>query len=128
MATKKIILCDTNIFINYFHDDECVNQELDFLGFNRLAISVVSVGEIYFGMRKRETERTRELVRKFNMLHIDKGVSQLFIQFMLGYKHLGMSIPDALIAASAVYNNIELYTLNRKDFDFIPNLKLHNPR
>jgi predicted nucleic acid-binding protein len=54
MATKKIILCDTNIFIDYFHGDERTIQELDLLGFERLAISVVSVGEIYFGMRKRE--------------------------------------------------------------------------
>lgn len=33
MATKKIVLCDTNIFIDYFHGDERINQELDFLGF-----------------------------------------------------------------------------------------------
>ena len=128
MATKKIILCDTNIFIDYFQGNERTIQELDYLGFDRLAISVVTVAEIYFGMRKRETEITRDLVRKFSLMHLDKGISKLFIQYMLGYKHLGMAIPDALIAATTVYSNIELYTHNRQDFEFIENLKLYNPK
>lgn len=37
---------------------------------------------------------------------------------MLGYKDLGMAIPDALIAATTVANSVELFTHNRKDFDF----------
>jgi tRNA(fMet)-specific endonuclease VapC len=127
MAAKKIILCDTNIFIDYFHDDARVIQELDYLGFDRLAISVVSVAEIYFGMRKRETVKTRELIRKFNLLHLDKNASKLFIQFMLGYKDMGIAVPDALIAATTVSNNVELFTHNRKDFNFIEGLKLYNP-
>lgn len=128
MDSKKIILCDTNIFIEYFHGDEKIISELDYLGFERLSLSVVSVAEIYFGMRKKETQITRELLRKFNLIHLDKGTSQSFVQFMLGSKKKGIKIPDALIAASSVYNNVELFTLNRKDFDFISNLRLYNPK
>ncbi|MFN4255517.1 MAG: type II toxin-antitoxin system VapC family toxin [Saprospiraceae bacterium] len=128
MATKKVILCDTNIFIDYFHGDERIARELDFLGFGRLAVSVVSVAEIYFGMRKREAAKTKELLRKFNVLHLDKEVSMLFIQFMLGYHERGIAVPDALIAASTVRNNVELFTLNRSDFEFIEGLKLYNPK
>ncbi len=47
---------------------------------------------------------------------------------MLGFNEKGIKIPDALIAASSVYNNIELFTLNRKDFDFAPHLRLYNPK
>ena len=36
-----------------------------------------------------------------------------------------LDIDDALIAATAIYHNIELFTLNTKDFKFIPNLKLY---
>ncbi len=128
MEKKKIILCDTNILIDLFHGDDCVTQELDYLTFDRLAVSVVSVAEIYFGMRKREAAVTKDLVRKFNHLHLDKEISKLFIQFVLGYKDMRIGIPDALIAATALVNNVELYTHNRKDFDFIDNLKLYNPR
>lgn len=128
MEKKKIILCDTNILIDFFHGDDRVTQELDYLTFDRLAVSVVSVAEIYYGMRKKEATATRDLVRKFNHLHLDKEISKLFIQFVLGYKDMRIGIPDALIAATALVNNVELYTHNRKDFDFIDNLKLYNPR
>lgn len=36
-------------------------------------------------------------------------------------------IPDALIAAIAIANGLELFTYNKKDFDFIPELKLYRP-
>jgi predicted nucleic acid-binding protein len=38
-----------------------------------------------------------------------------------------LSLPDALIAATALVHNLELYTLNTKDFQFISNLKLYEP-
>lgn len=126
-AKKKIVLCDTDVFINFFHEDERITNELDYLGFERLAMSVVSIAEIYFGMRKREALATKELIRKFNVFHLNKEVSNLFIQFMLGYHDKGIRIPDALIAATAVSSNVELFTLNRVDYDFIKGLKLYNP-
>jgi len=128
MATKKIVLCDTNIFIEYFHGNERIVQELDFLTFDRLAMPAVAVAEIYFGMRKRVLDKTKALVRKFNLFHIDIGISTLFLQFMLGYHDKGISVPDALIAATAVNNNVELFTLNRADFDFIKDLRLYKPK
>lgn len=36
-------------------------------------------------------------------------------------------LPDALIAATALVHNLELYTLNAKDFRFISNLQLYQP-
>lgn len=38
-----------------------------------------------------------------------------------------LSIPDALIAATALVYDVELYTLNLKDFCFIPGLILYAP-
>ena len=37
-----------------------------------------------------------------------------------------LTIPDALIAATALANDLELYTLNIKDFRFIENLRLYH--
>jgi len=39
-----------------------------------------------------------------------------------------LSIPDALIAATAMEHMLELYTLNTKDFQFIPGLMLYHPQ
>lgn len=38
-----------------------------------------------------------------------------------------LSLPDALIAATALSHDVKLYTLNIKDFRFISGLQLHCP-
>ncbi len=65
---------------------------------------------------------TNIIIELFNL---SPEIIQLFIELMhrysLSYKPL---IGDMLIAATAVSNNLELYTLNQKDFKFIPEIKL----
>jgi predicted nucleic acid-binding protein len=128
MGKKKIILCDTDVLIEYFHGEKKTVEELDYLTFERLGISPVTVGEIYFGMRKRETAQTKDLLSKFNVFHFDKEISRCFIELMLGYKGLGLKVPDAIIAATALTCQIELFTYNRKDYDFIRGINLYNPK
>jgi tRNA(fMet)-specific endonuclease VapC len=36
-----------------------------------------------------------------------------------------LAIPDTLIAATALTHDLDLYTLNQKDFCFISNLRLY---
>lgn len=38
-----------------------------------------------------------------------------------------LNLPDALIAATALSHDVQLYTLNLKDFRFIPGLNLYRP-
>ena len=47
------------------------------------------------------------------------------IRYSLSHK---ITIPDALIAATALVHDISLYTLNIKDFRFIEELNLYKPR
>jgi predicted nucleic acid-binding protein len=42
-------------------------------------------------------------------------------QYCLSHK---LDLEDALIAATAIVNDIKLYTLNTKDFIFIPSIQL----
>lgn len=123
-----MILCDTDVLIEYFHGEKKTVEELDHLTFERVAISPVTIGEIYFGMHKRETTKTKDLLSKFNVFHFDKEISRRFIDLMLGYKELGLKIPDAVIAATALACQVDLYTYNRKDYSFIKGLKLYNPK
>lgn len=51
MAKKKII-CDTNIIIAYFRKEIEIVQELDKIGFENLYLSVVTVAELLYGMKK----------------------------------------------------------------------------
>ncbi len=127
MEKGKIVLCDTNILFDYFQKDERISKELDSLGFARLGLSSVSIAEAYLGMKKSEIRDTKELVRKFNVFHLDKQISQKFLALMFEFRDL-IAIPDALIASTALVNNLELYTLNVRDFDFIKGIKFYKPK
>lgn len=124
---KKLILCDSNILFDYFNKVQPVVAELDTIGFDRLLLSSISVGEAYYGMFKKETRQTKELINRFNIVHVDKAISEHFVSLL--YEHgQSLSIPDGLIAATALELNVELYTLNVKDFDFLKGLKLYKPK
>jgi tRNA(fMet)-specific endonuclease VapC len=59
------------------------------------------------------------------ILPIQIAISNLSIEliekYVLSHK---LALPDALIGATALFHNIELYTLNLKDFRFLENIKL----
>ncbi len=70
-----------------------------------------------------KTERHLSLCRCIGLNDVN---STLFIDLMSRYSlsHKA-SIPDMLIAATAISHELELYTLNSKDFKFIPELNLY---
>ena len=124
---KKIILCDSNIVFKYFRGEQNIVHEVDTLGFERLAVSAVTMAEMYFGMKKNEVRDTKELLNKFSHYQIDKQVSRKFVSLMLEYRN-AITLPDALIASTALVYDVPLYTHNRKDFDFIEGIIFYNPQ
>jgi len=68
-------------------------------------------------------------MEKLTVLTIFPSISRLAVdlvkQYCLSHK---LKLPDAQIAATALFHNIELFTLNRKDFVYIPNLKLYEQK
>jgi len=60
------------------------------------------------------------------VLRIATNISETAVSLIEQYaKSHTLNIPDALIAATAIENNLELFTLNVKDFKYISELKLH---
>ena len=58
---------------------------------------------------------------------VDVVVSTKFIELMETYSlSHKLAIPDALIAFTALVYNLDLYTLNLKDFRFIESLNLYS--
>jgi tRNA(fMet)-specific endonuclease VapC len=124
-----MILCDTNILIEFYKGNSTIIQELRQIGVARTAISVITQAELYYGaLNKAELLKIQKHLTLLNNLPIDPPVSSQFIQLMerhsLSHK---LTIPDALIAATALVNDLELYTLDIKDFRFIENLRLYYP-
>ena len=121
-----MILCDTNILIEFYKNNSKINQIFRDVGKNDLAISVVTEAELYFGaLNKAELQMIQRHLFSLHRFVLDTAVSNQFLQLMETYSlSHKLSIPDALIAATALVHNAELFTLNIKDFHFIPNLIL----
>ena len=121
-----MILCDTNIIIEILKGDEKTIKIIESIGLENLAISSVTVMELYFGsFNKRELNKIKKHLKALNIVHFDKDISELAICMIESYgKSHGLQIPDAIIAATALSFKMKLFTLNLKDFKYIDGLKL----
>lgn len=124
-----MILCDTNIIIEFYKNNSQIISELHFIGQSNIAISAITNAELYFGaLNKAELKKIRKHLSSIRLFPIDISISKKFISLMENYSlSHKLCIPDALIAATALIYSIELYTLNSKDFHFIENIQLYKP-
>lgn len=124
-----MILCDTNILIEFYKNNAQITAVLRTVGPENLAISVVTAAELYYGaLNQQELRQIKAHLGLLNTYPITLPISHRFLTLMEAYvlSHK-LSLPDALIAATALDHDVELYTLNRKDFRYIPELKLFSP-
>jgi len=121
-----MILCDTNIFIEIYRGNGSIIEICKNIGQQNIAISDVSCAELLYGARnKKELKAIRNDIDSLIVMPIEASISNLSVnlveKYTLSHK---LSLPDALIAATALLHNISLYTLNTKDFKFIPKIDL----
>jgi predicted nucleic acid-binding protein len=125
-----MILCDTNIFIEIYRRNATIrNIVLDKIGHDNIVVSDVTRAELFYGaINKRELQMIHKDLSRIPVLHIDPFISKMAVdiveKYCLSHK---TNLEDALIAATAILHRIELYTLNLKDFVFIPEIKLFQP-
>lgn len=122
-----MILGDTNILIEFYKGRADVMEIFNAVGISNLGVSVVTVGELFYGARdKRELRNLREHISLLNQIPIDEYISNVYLSLLEKYSlSHRLSIPDALIAATALYHSIPLYTLNVKDFRYISGLSIY---
>ncbi|MDR1723638.1 MAG: type II toxin-antitoxin system VapC family toxin [Tannerella sp.] len=125
-----MILCDTNILIEIYRENVDIISILKNISqSDSIVISDVTKAEMLVGARnKHEMKTLIEELGRITSLPIQSQISSFAIKLLSHYylSH-GLDFHDALIAATAISYNIELYTLNVKDFAFISNIKLYNP-
>ena len=122
-----MILCDTNILIEVYRDNAKIIETLKQIGQDNIAISDVTCAELLYGARdKKELQIIRKDLNKLIILPIQSSISNLAVELVEKYalSH-NLSLPDALIASTAIIHNIEIYTLNIKDFKFIKSISLY---
>jgi predicted nucleic acid-binding protein len=123
---KNYIMCDTNIFIHWFNNDKQTIEKLEKIGLDRIAVSVVTVMELIEGVdNKEQLQQLKKKIKHYAIVDFSNEVSSLALQLVENYKlSQNIKIPDAIIAATKVVNNIPLFTYNTKDFNYIPKIEL----
>ena len=122
-----MILTDTNVLIELYKGNQAVIYTLQRMAPVNIAVSVITKAELFYGARdKQELLKIERQLTACRCYGLNETISGLFIELMSQYSlSHKVSIPDMLIAATAVTYELELYTLNTKDFKFIPGLKLY---
>jgi predicted nucleic acid-binding protein len=122
-----MILIDTNIFIEIYRDNIAIATIVD--NIPEIAVCDVVRAELFYGARdKHDLQEIVTDLEGLSVLSLSQQISEMAVNFVKTYclSHK-LEFADALIASTAIFHNVELYTLNRKDFVFIPNLKLYEP-
>lgn len=126
-----MILCDTNIFINYFLGDKLTKNilENDIL-LKNIVLSDIVMMELLRGCRnKQEVIQLKKFIyNKLSLVHSNEDSVKMALGWIEAF-HLshGLSIPDALIAGVAYAHDLPLFTYNTKDFIFLPEISLFTP-
>ncbi|MFH1320372.1 MAG: type II toxin-antitoxin system VapC family toxin [Bacteroidota bacterium] len=127
MAENQAVILDSNIIIELYKGNKRIRKRCESIGEQSLYISEISVAEIYFGaLNKKEVTLIQKHLDKFPWIPVNENISNIFTNLMIEYSLSHKPyIGDMLIAATAIYYDIHLYTLNIKDFKFINGLKLY---
>ena len=91
-----------------------------------IALSAIALIKLYYGtFNKSELNKIKRALSEFNILPLNEEITEIAINLIEKYsKSHRLKIPDALIASTAIYYNISLWTYNIKDFHFTENLSL----
>lgn len=103
-----------------------IAEKMRTIGSNRLAISVITAGELLWGARnKRELQTINKSLSSIRNISLNEDICNLFLDISNKYclTH-NIGIPDSFIAATAVFYDLQLFTLNIKDFSFIEGINL----
>ena len=125
-SNAKMILCDTSVIIEALKKNPIVIQAIEKIGLERIAVSVVTVMELYYGaLNKAELKKIKRHLSSIRIFQIEEEISIMASDLIERYaKSHGLQIPDALIAATSINRDLQLYTGNTKDFIYIKNIRL----
>lgn len=126
---NKVVLCDTNVVLEFFKGNEVVVAQFREIQRKNIRISVVTSMEITFGsLNKPELNRLRKSLDRMETLQITPEISESAYELMHQYSlSHNLDLADSLIAATAIHYGIEVFTHNLKHFRYIEDLELYVP-
>ena len=115
-----IILLDTTVLIDVLRNRRNRRAFLANLveQNHTLATSALNIGEVYAGMRPHEASETDRLLSSIETYPTTYAIARHagMLKFAYSQKGKTLSLPDMIVAATALTHGASLMTDNRKDF------------
>lgn len=134
MANKQPAryLFDSDVLINYFRKNREAYKLMKLVEADRINayFSVISETELLSGVRnKNERKVIGSFLNLMERLNVDKTIAVLAGEYRNKYfKSHSLETPDALIAATAILNDLTLITENKKHFEMIKDLQVKSTK
>ncbi len=113
------ILVDTDVLIDFLrHKDKAKKILGEASDAGDLYCSVITLAELYAGMRPAEKEDTERLVAGMTLLPVTESVARRGGELRNHARPRNILLPDCLIAATALDEECYLLTFNEKDYPF----------
>lgn len=119
------LLCDTCVIIDAINGRSTVLNNLLAEDTHLFINSIIEMELLQGGRDKKELQVIKKKLLSFRLLDLQQVIFDLATQLIRDYRlSHGLTLPDAVIGATAIYYQIPLYTYNQKDFRFLPEIQL----
>lgn len=126
---RKAVLIDTNSIAGIGagrSNSQELAKELSRIGPN-LVLSQMSEIELFYNINAQSTKAVEFIIGWIFKIPISQEIGQEAVRLVKRYPNK-LKAADAVIAATARLFNLQLYTLNSKDFSGITGVQLYKPR
>ena len=121
----KKIICNTNVISRYILNSstEITITIEEIIGIENIFITPVIYIELmnwlafYEGIEKTKRMQLKRLINSIPVVTLNEDICNFAMK--LAFQNPHSKVADTLIAATAIYYNINIYTLNKKDFELI---------
>ena len=119
------LLCDTCVIIDFMNGRSQVLNNLINKKTTLFINSIIEMELLQGARDKNELHIIENKLHSFRLLNIQQDIFDLATQYIRNYRlSHNLALPDAIIGATAVFYQMPLFTYNRKDFKFLPDIQL----
>jgi len=109
-------LYDTDILIDHLLNKQGAADTLLKFKTEKNFCSVITLGEILFGMIDNEKEKTFKLLDSLKIIEVNKQIVLLAHEIKTAAKGFNLELYDCIIAATAITNDLILVTKNARHY------------
>ena len=122
---NNVLLCDTCVIIDYINEHDELLQTLKDNHFVLFVNSIIEMELLYGAHDQKELKKIQQKMTLFRRLEINQDTldmaTELVKQYSLSHR---LHPADAVVAATTLTYVLRLFTHNKKDFRYLPDVCL----